>query len=157
MHIHMSKEDIHDQAGMEHAFRKYFNDLKAEGGQQLNELLEAEFAFCSWEEREVWLKTNPKPWMANPDGLMHGGIIASYLDYAMGLLCHYSIGERMAPTLNMDINYLRPVKIGKPIWIRARIIKSGRTITYTEGGIYPEGMKERILASATGSYFVMEE
>lgn len=156
MDIHMSKDDIGSQAGMEHAFRKFFEDLKAEGGQQLNELLEAEFAFCSWEEKEVWLKTNPKPWMANPEGLMHGGIIASYMDYAMGLICHYSIGERMTPTLHMNINYLRPVKIGKPIWIRARIIRQGRKITFTEAGIYPEGMKDRLLASASGSYYMAE-
>lgn len=156
MDIHMSRDDVHDQAGMEHAFRKYFEDLRSEGGRQLNELLEAEFAFCDWEEKEVWLRTDPRPWMANPDGLMHGGIIASFLDYAMGLLCHYSVGERMTPTLHMDVNYLRPVKIGKPLWIRAKIIKQGRTITYTEGGLYPEGRKERLLASASGSYYVGE-
>lgn len=156
MYILMSKEDSHDQAGMEHAFRKYFEDLKADGGEQLNLLLEAEFAFCSFEEKEVWLKTNPKPWMANPEGLMHGGIIASYLDYAMGMLCHYTVGEKLMPTLNLNVNYLRPVKIGKPIWIRARIIKQGRAVTFAEGGIYPEGMKERLLAAATGSYYVRE-
>ena len=156
MDIHMSKEDTRDQAGMEHAFRKYFEDLKRDGGQQLNELLEAEFAFCSFEEKEVWLKTNPKPWMANPEGLMHGGIIASYLDYAMGMLCHYSVGERLMPTLHLDVNYLRPVMIGKPSWIRAKIIKQGRNVTYAEGAIYPEGMKERLLAVGTGSYYKTE-
>lgn len=156
MEIHMSKEDTHDQEGMERAFRKYFEDLKNYGGQQLNELLECDFVFCSFEEKEVWLKANPKPWMSNPEGLMHGGIIASYLDYAMGILCHYSVGEKLMPTIHMDINYLRPVYIGKPIWIRAKIIRQGKKVTYTESGIYPEGMKERLLAAGTGSYYMVD-
>ena len=145
-----------DQAGMEEAFHSYFEKLQG-AEEQLNTLLDAKFYSCSFEEKTLVIKADPVPWMANPNGLMHGGIIASYLDYTMGLLSVYTAGWIMTPTLHMDVNYMRPVKIGKPICIKAKIQKAGSTINYMEGCIYPENMPEHLLASSTGSYYLMKE
>ena len=156
MHPFMERSFSNDQQGMENACRAYFEKLEG-AEEQLNQLLDAEFYSCSFEEKKLTLKAKPKPWMANPNGLMHGGITASYFDYAMGVLSIYMSGWRMTPTLHMDVNYMRPIKIGKPICIETRVMKAGNKITYLDAVMYPENMPDKLLASATGAYYLVPQ
>lgn len=152
--ITMDRRDLGDQAGMERAFRQYFKDVQTECAGTLNAMLDARFLSCDWDMRTMILRAEARSWMVNPNGILHGGVTAAYLDLAMGLLCRYCSGGRMTPTIQMDVSYLRSISPTDALCIQAEITKPGFTIFSAVGRIWAEGRPDRLLATATGSYFV---
>lgn len=152
--ILMDPETLHDQAGMERAFQKYFLDVKQECGDTLNAMLNPHLLSCSYDERSVILSAETEPWMANPGGILHGGITAAYLDLVMGLLCRYFSNGHMTVSIHMDVNYLRAVPIGQKLCIQARVTKTGHSICFVEGSLWAEDQPDYLLATAGGAYSV---
>lgn len=85
-------------------------------------------------------------YMSNPQGSLHGGVIAFALDVSMGHLCHHVLST--AVTLEMKTQYLRPVN--GPCWCEARFLKKGRRIVYLESRMFDE--QERLVAVATSTW-----
>jgi len=52
-----------------------------------------------------------------PPGHVHGGIIATILDEAMGKV--NKLRSVIALTRNMEVEYLKPVPLGKPLMVEA--------------------------------------
>ena len=70
-----------------------------------------------------------KDFMYNPQGSLHGGIIATVLDISMGHLLQHSAGVGM--TLQMNTQYIKPARDGV-VQARATFLRKGRSITYLE-------------------------
>jgi uncharacterized protein (TIGR00369 family) len=71
------------------------------------------------------------PELYNFYGVLHGGASASLVDAAMGIaITHHYPGNKTA-TVELKINYMRPVSNGK-VLARARFIKTGRTLIVGE-------------------------
>ncbi|XP_055470502.1 acyl-coenzyme A thioesterase 13 [Psammomys obesus] len=66
----------------------------------------------------------------NKIGTLHGGLTATLIDCisTMALMCT----ERGAPGVSVDLNitYMSPAKIGEEILITAHILKQGRTLAF---------------------------
>ncbi len=152
--IVLKKEDLGDQAGMERAFRGYFREAAVQFAGQFNTMLGTELADCDYERSTVTLVMEPKPWMGNPMGILHGGVTASVLDMTMGLLCRYCSGGHMTPTVNMNVSYLRSGSLDKRLFIKAELTKRGLTICYASGVLWAEGGEDKPIATSTGAYFV---
>ena len=153
--IAMKQEDLMDQAGMERAFQDYFKQVaEAEPG-TFNAMLSPELIRCNFEKRELVLGVEVQDWMRNPGGMLHGGISASLLDFAMGILCRYFSGGQMTPTVTMEISYLHPAPVQGRICISARLTKCGGTIANALSSLWAEGQEDRLLATATGVYYVV--
>lgn len=96
----------------------------------------------------------PAPWMSNPMGVMHGGIVSSALDSTMGALSFCQVGEgSRTPTVTMSVTFLRPVPLDKKIYLRAKCSSSGRTLNNLTAELWAEGAPDRLLATACGTYF----
>ena len=149
----MKPEDLLDQAGMERAFADYFRQVSETSAGTFNDMLHPEFVRCDFDGQRVVLRVRIQKWMTNPGGILHGGIIASLLDFTMGLLCRYFSGGTMTPTVSMEVSYLRAVPMDGAICIGAQVTKRGRTFLNTLGSLWAEGAEERLLATATGVYY----
>ncbi|HMM99998.1 MAG TPA: PaaI family thioesterase [Anaerolineales bacterium] len=65
-----------------------------------------------------------------PPGMAHGGASAALLDEAMGAAV-WRAGYRVA-SVNININYRRPVPLGQPFTVSARVKEaSGKKVTAT--------------------------
>ncbi|CAK7318065.1 Acyl-coenzyme A thioesterase 13 [Vulpes lagopus] len=68
---------------------------------------------------------------ANKYGTLHGGLTATLVDNisTLALLCT----ERGVPGVSVDMNitYMSPAKIGEDIVITAHILKQGKTLAFT--------------------------
>ena len=85
-------------------------------------------------------------------GLVHGGMIFSMLDAAMGraAMAHFE-NRCFCPTIELKINYFRPVATGKLLaW--GEVINSSRRLCYLEGEVHSDAGK--LIARATGTFFV---
>jgi len=83
-----------------------------------------------------------------PHGYVHGGIIATMLDEAMGK----SLRARglTAMTRQMEIDYLRPVHSTAPIRLEGRLLRSEGRKHWAEARILTE--RGRLLAAANGLF-----
>jgi uncharacterized protein (TIGR00369 family) len=90
----------------------------------------------------------------NPAGTIQGGILAAMLDDTMGPAVVLATGgERYAPTINLNIAYLRPVTPGR-VRAEAKVVHLGRTIAYLEGRLFgPDG---ELAATATATARVID-
>ncbi len=86
---------------------------------------------------------------ANPMGTLHGGVLCTIADSAMGIAHLSTLEEGEATTtLELKINFLRPVWSEK---LRAfgRVVKSGRTISLVEADVLDE--QGRLVARASST------
>jgi acyl-CoA thioesterase len=93
-----------------------------------------------------------RPDHRNPYGAVHGGVIYSLVDTAMGaaLVTRLEPGERCA-TLEIKIHYLAAVTTGE-IRAEARVVERGRRVSVLEARVFDDG--DRLVALATGSFYI---
>ena len=99
----------------------------------------------------VELAFEGKPEFANPIGIVQGGFLSAMLDDCMGLASttFLAVGE-FAPTLSINVQFHRPVKIGK-LRGTGRVTKPGRDILHLAGELFQD---DKLVASATATAMV---
>jgi len=88
----------------------------------------------------------------NLQGLIHGGLLATLADIAMGLSVRTSVEPgRRHVTIEMSVRFLRPGTPG-PIRASGRTLRVGRQIAFAEAEVTDDA--GRVLAKAVGTYSV---
>lgn len=69
---------------------------------------------------------------SNPAMILHGGVAAAMMDEVMGMTV-YSLGkDAFFASVNLNVDYLRPAKVGETVLVKSEIIKDGHTIVHAE-------------------------
>jgi uncharacterized protein (TIGR00369 family) len=76
----------------------------------------------------------PAEFMYNPLGCVHGGIVTTLLDSAMGCAFHTTLPAGASyTTLELKVNFLRPVTEGNgPMRAEGRVVHAGGTVATSE-------------------------
>jgi uncharacterized protein (TIGR00369 family) len=89
----------------------------------------------------------------NPMGTVHGGILCTLADSAMGMAFASTLGEgETFTTLELKVNYLRPVFEGK-LFAKAKVVHRGRTVGMVECDVATED--DRLVAKAVSTCQVL--
>jgi uncharacterized protein (TIGR00369 family) len=88
-----------------------------------------------------------KDFMFNPQGSLHGGIIATVLDISMGHLLNHVQGP--GTTLEMKTQYVKAARQGK-IRCRGEFIRRGRKVSFLKSTMVDES--DEIVAFATATW-----
>jgi uncharacterized protein (TIGR00369 family) len=84
----------------------------------------------------------------NATGTLHGGVLATLVDTAMGQAVRSATGEDDVPaTSQLTVTYLRPGKPG-PLTVTARVRTKGEHLTVCEADVEQDG-RELVHAVAT--------
>jgi acyl-CoA thioesterase len=109
----------------------------------------------SYGEGEATLSMEVKPGMLNGDGWLQGGIYTALCDEAMALALFTVLEENEGiATISETTSFFRGVQNGT-ITARARVIKKGRRIAFTEGSVTDEGEDAALLAQSNASFAVI--
>lgn len=101
---------------------------------------------------EVTLGWDARAEHLNLQGLVHGGVLATLLDTAMGLAIRSALEPgRRHVTIEMGVHYLRPAHPGR-LRARGRVARIGREIAFADAEVL-DG-QDRVLARATGTFSV---
>lgn len=100
----------------------------------------------TYGEDTCTVKMPIQDFMYNPQGSLHGGIIATVMDISMGHLLTQAVGTGM--TLEMRTQFLRPARTGT-IRAEATFLKKGRSINFLESRLFDAEGKEMAAASST--------
>jgi len=99
-------------------------------------------------EGRVVFTTEPSEYHYNPLGTVHGGVMATLLDSALGCAVQSTLPAGTSyTTLELKVNYLRPVTTktgtiyaeGKIIYVGGRIATAEGRLTDAEGKLYAHG------------------
>ncbi|GBF33949.1 hypothetical protein DCCM_3060 [Desulfocucumis palustris] len=86
-------------------------------------------------------------------GKVHGGVIASLIDAASAVAINLKLGpDRGANTVEMKINYLRPVEKGI-LYARGEVIHLGRTLAVGKADVWDD--QGRQIAHGTGTFYLI--
>jgi uncharacterized protein (TIGR00369 family) len=84
--------------------------------------------------------------LMNPQGTLHGGVIATVMDISMGHLVKRVAGP--GATIEMKIQFMRPVSAGRAA-CEGRFLRRGRNLSFMESRIFGPDGKLAGLATAT--------
>jgi uncharacterized protein (TIGR00369 family) len=86
---------------------------------------------------------------ANPMGTLHGGVLCTLADSAMGMAYAAALGENETfATLELKINFLRPMWRGH-LTATGRVVQAGRSVGLTECDVVDE--QGRLVARASST------
>ncbi|MEM0947020.1 MAG: PaaI family thioesterase [Pseudomonadota bacterium] len=99
-------------------------------------------------EKESCHFAMPVAWfLANPNGVLHDGIITTLMDISMGHLVAKSAG--LGATIEMNVQFMRPV-VGEEVTAVGSFTRRGWRISFMESHLY--GAEGRLAAHATATW-----
>jgi uncharacterized protein (TIGR00369 family) len=104
-------------------------------------------------ERSVELGLWVREAHCNSRGFVHGGVIATLADNAMGLSCvACHLGVKGALTVSLNVDYVATARLGQWLQITPRVIKAGGSLDFVDALITADG-ETTARASATFRIF----
>lgn len=101
---------------------------------------------------QVIISLEVKPHHLNIIGIVHGGVLSSLLDNAMGLAVMAVRPEEKAVTTNLNVLFVAPMKETKLI-VKAEIVHQSRKMITTQGTITDH--EGNLSAIGSGSFRVI--
>jgi uncharacterized protein (TIGR00369 family) len=94
--------------------------------------------------------------MANHSGVVHGGMISTLADSAMGRsLRTLSPGVVRAMSFDLKLNFINAAKVGETLRATGHVIHAGRRTAVAECRV--EGSDGRLVATASATFAVTRE
>ena len=91
--------------------------------------------------------------MVNHSGFLHGGLISTLADSAMGRSVRTIKPEvRRAMSFDLKLNFIAAAKIGETLRATGKVVYAGRRTCVTECRV--EGAGGRLIATASGTFMV---
>jgi len=87
---------------------------------------------------ESVFRCHPDESFFNPIGLIHGGLLCTLMDTAMGVAVQSMLPAGAAcPSIELKVSFLKPVRAdGSDLEIRGRALRTGRRIAFAEAHAY---------------------
>jgi uncharacterized protein (TIGR00369 family) len=92
--------------------------------------------------------------LLNGAGVLHGGVTATLADAAVGLATNRHYQGRPITTIELKINYFRPLAPGGRVYARAKLLRTGATLSVGEVEIRDE--KKNLAGVAIVTYMLLD-
>lgn len=106
------------------------------------------------DDQQAVVSFDIQPHHLNLIGILHGGVHASVIDSAMGLVLMLARPESSIVTINLNMNYVAPTEQGR-VTVTAKIIHSTRKLMTAEA--YARTENGDLLAFGTGTFRVLDK
>ena len=117
----------------------------------LARLLDLAFEYLPTEAPDVekdacHLRFPAEAFLFNPQGSLHGGVMATAMDISMGHLLHKVAGA--GATVEMKTQFMRPVTGGE-VTVEGRFLRRGRSLSFMESRLMDAEGRLCALSTAT--------
>ena len=120
----------------------------------IGDMMHYELLECNPEKGDYLLSCRTEDWMRNFAGTLHGGMCATILDQAMGFVLYcLKSGEGAAPTVQLSVNYHRPLIPGTGVLVKVHLVSMTRSLMSLSAEAWEKDNPEKICLSGTGLYF----
>jgi acyl-CoA thioesterase len=100
----------------------------------------------SYTDNTCEIAFEPKNFMFNPQGSLHGGVITTIMDISMGHLLKKMQGAGV--TLEIKVQFIKSLKLGKCKCV-GKILKRGRSVAFMVSELFDEDGELCAVASST--------
>jgi uncharacterized protein (TIGR00369 family) len=90
----------------------------------------------------------------NAHGLIHGGLIATLADVAMGYSCGFQSGATQMVTIGLAVDYIGGAKVGQWLAVEPDVIKTGSTICFAQCFVKADDV---VIARANATFRVVHQ
>jgi len=90
-----------------------------------------------------------RKWQLNPGGTMHGGMVATAFDNALGSVVVCAYPDEHVSTIHQAVTYLKPIFMEHELIIRVKCVNFGRSVMTLTGEAFSN---DELCATATGIY-----
>lgn len=150
------RKETESQENMEAWFPHILRPDSPLYGEGIIPKLYPEYVSCSLREKQAEFAFEVQEWQLNPEKGLHGGIIATQFDASFGILVHYFAKQNMVTTVQLAVNYLKPVLQGDKVHYKVKANSRGRTLVSLTGEAYLE--RDHILAAtATATFMILDK
>jgi len=88
-----------------------------------------------------------EPRHLNVRGAVHGGMIASLADHALGMTVWEAVGRQPCVTVQLNIHYVSAAKLGDLLEVQGEVVRATRSVVFIRGLVSVAG---RSVAMADG-------
>jgi uncharacterized protein (TIGR00369 family) len=74
-----------------------------------------------------------EPRHLNKGGVVHGGMLMSFADDALGMTVWEAAGRRNCTTVQLNTQFVAPVRAGEFVESRAEVLRRTRTLIFVQG------------------------
>ena len=95
-----------------------------------------------------------RPELLNAAGVLHGGVTATIADAAVGIATTRHYKGRPITTIELKVNYFRPLPLNGKVYARAKLLRTGSTLSVGEVEIRDE--KKNLAGIAIVTYMLLD-
>lgn len=88
----------------------------------------------------------------NKRGVVHGGMLATAFDVALGNASWDAAGQRPCATVNLGVQFIGAVKLGEFAAVQVEVVKTTRTLVFLRGTMR---VGDRTVATADGVWKIL--
>ena len=110
-----------------------------------------ELTKVDWKKHEVETRLEIRRDHLSAAARVHGGVIAAFFDASLGAAVFTTMEPTdLTSTVELKVNYLRPLELGDILKIRAKVVFRGKRLAVTRADLFRNSDKSPVaIASAT--------
>jgi acyl-CoA thioesterase len=92
------------------------------------------------------------PWGKNPAEILHGGMTASLFDMVMGITGHACSDALFTPTVQLQVQYLKPVPLNATLHFAVKITSVTKTLITATAESWVNDEESTLVATSSATY-----
>lgn len=116
----------------------------------INAMLQMTLDRLDEEHDSIILRFPIEAWELNPAGTLHGGILSTMVDIAMGCSCYIHSEAFFTPTAQMAVQFIRPVFADEVLYVEGYCDHAGSRLAQARAIV--RRADGEMVASASGTY-----
>ncbi len=130
---------------------KIIEDANIRRGYMVAGMIKPQLIACDMDKMSTTIGYPAMEWETNPNGVIHGGIIATMMDTAMGLttIC---VTNSLTPTINLQISYLQPCPADGMLAVHSHITMLGGSLIHVRAEMYDTREPDKLVATSEGAF-----
>ena len=130
---------------------KLIKDVTETRGHTIAGMIKPMLLACDCTTMGTTIGFPAQEWEKNPNGVIHGGIIATMIDTAIGITT-IGITNSLTPTINLHISYLRPCPADGILAVKSQITMEGGSVVQLRSEMYDTREPDVLIATAEGAF-----
>ena len=143
---------------MEYGLKEYIKVIREKHAGTIGEMLKFEVVSCDEVKDNYVLHCKTEPWMCNHYGSLHGGLCATILDQAMGMVCCcLKKGFGTCTTVQLEADYHRPLMAGEDILVNVHVISVTRSLINMTAELVQPSKPDKVSVSGSAIFFYKDD
>ncbi len=76
-----------------------------------------------------------QPQHLNAIGIVHGGMLMSFADHALGMMVWHAVARRACATVSLNNQFVAPARTGEWVEAAGRIVRQTRSLVFIQGSV----------------------